>query len=209
MKTPVEARVKKLESRVATLEKQLNLTTSNNSSTDSLPPITINTVTNTITHSNVNNNSTLVPQPVQSDPPCAAVPPAVIEAAATAAPIIVKAVENTKVYDLLKTWLHDPTNKILHWQKAHSLTNELRQLVFDRDLKAQSKYGAGLTLDDKAGGLPEAANKLADALFFLFKHHKSLPSSSTTATTTSSTKSQKTLVQDLHNLIGTLLKEMK
>lgn len=80
-----------------------------------------------------------------------------------------------EVYPKLVAWLLEPSNKrVGSWSKFFSVSNDVRQLLFERNRKAIEKYGEGLRMDQGPSGLAQAQHKLADAIFFLFKFCKSL-----------------------------------
>ena len=80
-----------------------------------------------------------------------------------------------EVYPKLVAWLLEPSNKrVGSWSKFFSVSNDVRQLLFERNRKAIEKYGEGLRTDQGPSGLAQAQHKLADAIFFLFKFCKSL-----------------------------------
>ena len=83
--------------------------------------------------------------------------------------------ESKLVYIELANWLADSSEQKVHsWTKVSAATNEVRQILFERQKKAETKeeFGGGLKLNQGPDGLITAAMKLADALFFLFKHHR-------------------------------------
>lgn len=87
-------------------------------------------------------------------------------------PELLKTPENIAgpVYPKLVSWLIEPANrKVGSWAKFFSASNEVRQLLFDRNRKAQEKYGDGLKFEEGPNGLAEAALKVGDAVFFLYK----------------------------------------
>lgn len=187
--SPLTNRIHKLESRVTSLENWksrtretlINLSRSNSTET---------IITTTMTDNNEQQQQ-------------------LVSATATVAVAVALLDSNeTSVYPLLTKWLHEPTHRILHWQKTHALSNDLRQLVFDRNEKALKKYASPLTVEDSQIGLHEAAEKLSDALFFLFKFF-STPLATLRKVDRNELLKNKTLVNDLHNVLGVLLKEIK
>lgn len=111
------------------------------------------------------------------------------------------------VYPELVTWLvNDDEKKIHNWTKVRAATNEVRQLLFERQRKAETKesYGGGLKLDEGPDGITHAAVKLADALFFMFKHVREQRPMTRTQKVNMEKGTQ--VVKDLLLLINNLLK---
>lgn len=74
------------------------------------------------------------------------------------------------VYPKLVSWLIEPASRrVGSWSKIFSASNNVRQLLFEREQKAVGKYGEGLKFESGPEGLSEAALKIGDAIFFLYK----------------------------------------
>lgn len=102
------------------------------------------------------------------------------------------------VYAHLKNWLLKPAEtRILSYTKTNiAANNSVRQILFDREGKAVLKYGAGLDLSNKLPPFRKAAEKLADAVFFLYQAFH-LGDGKVTE--------HFVLVQQLHTLLSSLL----
>lgn len=115
------------------------------------------------------------------------------------------------VYPKLVSWLLEPSNKrVGSWSKLFSVSNEVRQLLFERDRKATEKYGAGLQFGEGPLGLVDAARKIGDAIFFLYKfmHNKT---NTKTSTLTEKVEQEKVLKQidELITLLQSLSSDIK
>lgn len=101
------------------------------------------------------------------------------------------------VYRHLKSWILQPAEtKIQEYAKKQSASNGVRQLLFERDVKALTKYGEGLKLETRLPPLKKAAEKMADAVFFLYQaFHLG----------DGRVDDQFVLVQHLHTLLNSLL----
>lgn len=107
--------------------------------------------------------------------------------------------EKEKVYDNLKAWLLQPAEtRVRSYSKNQAASNGVRQLLFERENKAIKKYGESLGLNEppKTPAFVRAAEKLADAAFFLYHafHHGD-----------GRADEQFVLVQNLHTLLNSLL----
>lgn len=101
------------------------------------------------------------------------------------------------VYKYLKKWLLLPAEtKIGNYAKQQAASNGVRQTLFEREAKAVVKYGEGLKLDARIPPLKKAAEKLADAAFFLYHAFH---------TGDGRIDDQFVLVQHLHTLLNSLL----
>lgn len=115
------------------------------------------------------------------------------------------------VYTELVKWLIEPTTRrIGTWSKIFSASNDVRQILFERQQKATMKqeYDGGLKLDSGPDGLIEGVSKLADAIFFLFKFHKNKPSLPL-RTDKVQIENQLKLAEDLVVLLNHLTAELK
>jgi hypothetical protein len=73
------------------------------------------------------------------------------------------------VYHNLKGWINKPSlSRIGTYSKVQASTNDVRQLLFLRQLKGERKYGKGLQISEKYPAFLKAADKLADAAFFIY-----------------------------------------
>lgn len=73
------------------------------------------------------------------------------------------------VYENLKTWMVTPAQSRIHvMEKTRAANNEARQLIFCRERKALAKYGTGLKLAHALPFVSKTAEKLGDAMFFLY-----------------------------------------
>jgi hypothetical protein len=115
------------------------------------------------------------------------------------------------VYPLLVNWLIEPTTRrIGTWSKIFSASNDVRQILFERQRKAatKSEYEGGLKLESGPDGLIEGVNKLADAVFFFFKFFKQkVPPENRTDRVALETQIK--LAEDLITLLTHLANEMK
>lgn len=106
------------------------------------------------------------------------------------------------VYEELRLWLSSPaTRRVDEYLKAQSTSNEVRQALFMRQQKAIQKYGGGLKiLSDGISNVRRVTEKLSDGIFFLFQ--------ALFGTGIISQEDIK-LVENLHSLVGLLIKEHK
>lgn len=73
------------------------------------------------------------------------------------------------VYHSMKDWIAKPSlTRVGSYSKIQAASNEVRQILFTRQLKAEKKYGSGVKLSDNLPGMAKAAEKLADAAFFVY-----------------------------------------
>lgn len=116
------------------------------------------------------------------------------------------------VYPELTKWLLEPgERRINQWVKKNISSNEVRQLLFERQKKAESKpeYAGGLKFnDDSHDSIAEGAKKLGDAIFFIFKHLKKNKSSESRTAQVNASNGIK-LVEDLASLVSSLVVELK
>lgn len=116
------------------------------------------------------------------------------------------------VYPKLVSWLIEPAaRKVGSWTKVMSASNEVRQLLFDRQRKAEEKYGEGLKFDEGPDGLYEASNKLGDAIFFLYKVLVNSYNKPLVETLTEKVEKERTLkvINDLILLLQNLASDIK
>lgn len=105
------------------------------------------------------------------------------------------------VYDAMRLWLSAPaTRRVDEYVKAQSTSNEVRQALFMRQQKAIQKYGEGLKLGEGLKNGRKVIEKLADGAFFLFQ---------TFAGSLGMNAEEIKLVENLHTLLGLLIKEHK
>lgn len=116
------------------------------------------------------------------------------------------------VYPLLSKWILEPAeSRVGQWAKKNIASNEVRQLLFDRQKKAESKpeYEGGLKVESgDHDSLEEGAKKLGDAIFFIFKHLKRNKYKETRTSQVASAAKLK-LVEDLATLVTNIVLELK
>ena len=106
------------------------------------------------------------------------------------------------VYNHLKNWLLKPADtRLQSYTKTQvASSNAVRQLLFEREGKAWVKFGEGLRLSNRLPPFRKAAEKLADAAFFLYQaFHLG----------DGRVDDQFVLVQQLHTLLGALMGSYK
>lgn len=121
-------------------------------------------------------------------------------------------VASTLVWPLLRDWLArkdeegSRRGRFARFLKFIDARN-LRQALFERNKKAESKYGEGLSMEVGGDGLQTGVEKLSDAVYFLFKTTHC--AESLCNNNPNEFKRQLDLVTDLHNVLGTFVLELK
>ena len=124
-----------------------------------------------------------------------------LESVVFAKPEPVENDQGDTVYDNLKNWLIRPAeSRIQSYSKTNAASSPVRQLLFERQNKALAKYGSGLKISTKLPTLQKAAEKLADAAFFLYHAYH---------VGDGKADEKYLLVQNLHTLLNNLLHEFK
>ena len=114
---------------------------------------------------------------------------------------------STLVWPLLKQFITNPSQLRQQWRmKIPGKNPELRKILFEREKKAQKKYGRGLSLFEDKPGIKEAQEKLADSCFLLFKYKEEQQQKEKAAKTN---KEDKQLIRDLICVIESILFEIK
>ncbi len=86
-------------------------------------------------------------------------------------------------------------------------SRNVRQALFERDKKAQSKYGTGLSFESEVSSFPKSVEKLSDTVYFLFKTLKDAQELS--KTNINEYKRQLDLVSDLHSILGAFIADLR
>lgn len=134
------------------------------------------------------------------DPPQGSIPPAVV------------AVATNLVWPVLRDWI---VTKDAEGSRKSRFGNFLRlvdpknvrQALFDRDRKAQEKYGSGLAFETEVPSFEKSVEKLSDSVYFLFKTLKSAQDLATS--NTNEYQRQLNLVTDLHSILGSFIADLK
>lgn len=112
------------------------------------------------------------------------------------------------VYPKLVSWLIEPAaRRVGSWSKIFSASNEVRQLLFERQRKGADKYDGGLRFEDGPLGIVQATEKLADALFFLYKFQAARKTPETRTEKVEQEKAVK-IVEELIALLQTILADL-
>lgn len=115
------------------------------------------------------------------------------------------------VWPLLKDWISSKEQgqegrpRFARFLKFIDPRN-LRAALFEREKKAQKKYGQGLLVDENASFQP-AVDKLSDAAFFLFKARQS--ATELKKNNINEYKRNMDLLVDLNNVLNAFIAEMK
>jgi hypothetical protein len=116
------------------------------------------------------------------------------------------------VWPLLRDWLLQKDgegNRKLRFSRFLRLTDakNVRQVLFERNKKAEQKYGSGLTMDQDVPSFQPAVEKLADSVYFLFKTMND--ASVLHAQNPNEYNRQLDIVTDLYNVLGSFLAEIR
>lgn len=118
----------------------------------------------------------------------------------------------TLVWPLLRDWLTRKDEEGSRKGRFGSFlkfidARNLRQVLFERNKKAEKKYGEGLSMEVGDAGVQTGVDKLSDAVYFLFKTlHEA---ESLCAHNPNEYNRQLDLITDLHNVLGTFVADLK
>lgn len=115
----------------------------------------------------------------------------------------------TLIWKTLNLWMiNDPASRDSSrpsiFKPKLPYRDEVRTLLFHRELKAREKFGRGLAFEDEGDGLTQSSGKMADALFWLYKY-RARPGTINRL----ERERQLGICQDIHTLLGSLLSELK
>lgn len=121
-------------------------------------------------------------------------------------------VATTFIWPMLVEWLlkrdEDGKGKSRFSRFLHLIDpRNVRQALFERNKKAEAKYGSGLTVEQGIPSFQPAVEKLSDSVYFLYKTLNN--AEQLHVQNPNEYNRQLNIVTDLHNILGTFVSDLK